>query len=185
MLAMCFDTETSGLVENMTIKDDKRPEIIEFYGVLVDLETATQIREVDVLVKPKKELSATPPWGSKKTISEITGITNEMLSNALPFSELADEIIGLIECSPVVIAHNCSFDVDMLDIEAARCGKTIKWPRRLCTVEQTAHLKGKRLKLNDLHEFLFGQKFEEAHRAKNDVQAMVRCCVELLKRGEL
>ena len=37
MKAFIFDTETTGLVKNRTIKLDDQPEVIEFYGALVDL----------------------------------------------------------------------------------------------------------------------------------------------------
>jgi DNA polymerase-3 subunit alpha len=41
------------------------------------------------------------------------------------------------------------------------------------------------MKLADLHEFLFGEGFEDAHRAKSDVMATVRCFIELCKRGDI
>jgi hypothetical protein len=61
----------------------------------------------------------------------------------------------------------------------------VKWPRRICTVEQTQHIKGFRLNLSGLHEFLFGEKFSGAHRAKVDVAALVRCSSEMFKREML
>jgi DNA polymerase III alpha subunit (gram-positive type) len=84
-----------------------------------------------------------------------------------------------------VIAHNASFDQEAINIEANRLGRIIKWPTCRCSVEQTIHLKGKRLTLGALHEHLFGARFDDAHRARADVMALVRCCCELHKRGEL
>lgn len=185
MLALCFDTETSGLVENRTIKDDKLPELIEFYGCIVDLAAGTIIDELERLIRPTRPLSDVPAFGEKKTITQITGITNEMLLPCMPFSMVGKVIIEFIESAPLVIAHNASFDKEILDIEAERLHVKINWPRVLCSVEQTIHLKGKRLSLGQLHELLFDEKFNDAHRAKNDVQALVRCCVELYRRDEL
>jgi DNA polymerase III epsilon subunit-like protein len=91
----------------------------------------------------------------------------------------------LIEAAPLVIAHNASFDVEMVDIEAARCGAKIVWPRCLCTVEQSSYVIGHRLTLGALHEHLLGEKFEGAHRAKVDVAALIRCVAEMVKRGML
>jgi DNA polymerase-3 subunit alpha len=108
-----------------------------------------------------------------------------MLTNVPTFTKVADRIIAMIEGAPLVISHNASFDQEVLDIEAARLGRQIHWPRLLCTVEQTVHLTGKRLTLTDLHNLLFEEKFADAHRAKADTQALIRCCRELVRRGEL
>jgi DNA polymerase III epsilon subunit-like protein len=177
MIAFIFDTETSGLSENRVIKTDKQPYLIEFYGCLVDL-TSGQIKfELDLLIKPPQPIT--------KEIEGITTITNDMLKDKPSFAAVADEIITPIEAAPLVIAHNASFDKEIVDIEATRIGRVIKWPRLLCSVEQTIHLLGKRLTLTNLHAHLFGEKFADAHRAKIDATALVRCCRELYNRGEL
>jgi DNA polymerase III epsilon subunit-like protein len=177
MIAFIFDTETSGLIDNRTIKIDRQPSIIEFYGCLVDLETGEIKSELDLLIEPPKEVS--------EEITNITSITNDMLKGKPLFEAVASLIATAIENAPIVIAHNLSFDREMVDVEFERLGKTIKWPRLLCTVEATIHLKGFRLSLSNLHETLFNEPFAGAHRARVDVQALVRCCVELFKRGEI
>lgn len=185
MKAVLFDTETSGLVKNRTIKLEMQPEVIEFYACSINLKTGKITKELDYLIKPSKPLDDRPAPGSKKTISQITGITNEMLNDAPPFKDVAKSIFKLLESAPMVIAHNARFDCDMIEIEAQRLGMEIHWPRVLCTVEQTIALKGFRLSLSKLHEELFGEPFDGAHRAKVDVAALARCCKELLKRGVL
>jgi DNA polymerase-3 subunit epsilon len=172
--ALVLDTETTGLVSNHTIKLDRQPELIEFYGCLVDLDTGEILKEIDTLVKPKV---LTLP----DKIKQITGITEAMLGNAPAFSSIAGDIKELIESSPVVVAHNASFDQEMMDIEFERIGQTVDWPPLVCTVEQSVHLKGYRLNLGDLHEHFFGERFKDAHRAKHDVAALVRCCCEMHK----
>jgi DNA polymerase III epsilon subunit-like protein len=104
------------------------------------------------------------------------------LVQAPPFKQVAPEIFGLIERAPIVISHNIAYDTEVLDIEAKRLNYTIKWPPTICTVESTAYIKGDRLKLVELHEFLFKEKFT-AHRAKEDVTALIRCCGMLYKQG--
>ena len=176
-LALVIDTETSGLLDNGTLPLQKQPEIIEWFSTLVDFDTGEIKSEIDTLIKPARPVSA--------EITGITGITNEMLADAPPFSVVADQIREAIEGAPRVIAHNLSFDREITDLCFRRLDWTIKWPRLICTVEQTLHLKGFRQNLQGLHEHLFGERFAEAHRARNDVQALVRCCVELRKLGEL
>jgi hypothetical protein len=39
--------------------------------------------------------------------------------------------------------------------------------------------------MSALHQHLFGEPFEGAHRAKQDTLALLRCCVELLHKGML
>lgn len=177
MKAFAFDTETTGLVENRTVKDERLPEIIEFYGCEFNLKTGKIGKEINLLIKPRKAISV--------EITTITGITNEMVAKAPPFSHVSNDIKRMIEAQPLILAHNLSYDKEMVTIEMDRLQKKVIWPKGLCTVEQTIHLKGFRLSLTNLHEYLFGEPFSGAHRAKVDVAAMVRCCVELHKRGEL
>ena len=185
MKALIFDTETTGLPKNRTVKLDKQPEIIEFSGQMVNLKTGKIGKKINTLIKPSKPLTDQPPSGSKKTITEITGISNEMLADQQPFKYHSKAIFKLIQEAPVVIAHNLSFDAEMIDIEAERISCEVKWPRKICSVEATIAMKGKRLTLTNLHLELFGEAFEDAHRAQNDVDALTRCCIELFKRGML
>jgi DNA polymerase-3 subunit alpha len=195
MKALVFDTETTGLTKNRTIKLDMQPEVIEIYAVLMDLKKNKKLKELrpfrkltkterglEYLIKPKKPLLDKPLPGDKKTITQITGITNDALKDAPQFEEVADAIFAMMEEAPIIIAHNASFDRDMINIEAERMNKTLVWPKVLCTVEQTIHVRGYRLSLSNLHEELFKEPFAGAHRAKIDVEALTRCCVELVKR---
>ena len=177
MIALLFDTETDGLVENHVIPLDRQPHIIEWYSCVADLSTGEVLDELDLLIRPSAPIS--------EDITRITHITNEMLEGKPRFLEVAPQIMSAILKAPMAIAHNASFDQEMLQLEFERIGLNLVWPPLLCTVEQTIHLKGFRLSLTALHEHLFGEPFPEAHRAKSDVQALLRCCVELHKRGGL
>ena len=181
-LAFILDVETTSLIENHTVKLDRQPHIIEFFGQLVDLETGETTNELDILIKP--------PISIPEEIVKITGITDAMVEDHYAFDHFKDEIQSRIESSPsehnqCIIAHNAAFDKEALDIEFERLGIQIKWPKVICTVEQTIHVKGFRLNLSGLHELLFGEPFAGAHRAKADVAALTRCCVEIYHRGWL
>lgn len=176
MRTLIADCETTGLLYTRLIPIEKQPEVIEFYGAVVDLDTGEISDEFDTLVKPEKEIN------EKSQAFRKVGITNDMVKDAPDFRKCAPRIKQLIEGAEVVIAHNCSFDKEMLDIEFEKLGQEIVWPRVLCSVEQTVHLVGRRLKLIELYQRLFNEKFA-AHRAKGDVTALIRVCVELRKRG--
>jgi len=170
MRALIFDTETTGLISNRTVRLDRQPHIIEFYGCIADLKTGEIERELDILIKPPVEISA--------EITKITTITNDLVRDLLPFSAHAADIKSLIESAPLVIAHNMAFDREMVEIEMERAGLTVAWPQTLRTGDF-------RLTLSALHERLLGAPFSGAHRAKVDVAALLRCCVKLHEKGDL
>ena len=76
----------------------------------------------------------------EEKITQITGITPEMLKNEKSFSVIAQHILELIEVHDEVVAHNLSFDMAMIDIEMKRCGKKVKWPSLLSSMAQSVFL---------------------------------------------
>lgn len=175
MIVSVFDTETTGLLQSGLMSIDKQPFVIEFCAIKVDLE-AKETKEIyDFLIKAPIQVT--------EEITGITGITNDMLENEKPFYDYIEKVKDALENCDAVIAHNLSFDKEIIDIEMRRHGLEMKWPRLICSVEQSMPLKGYRLSLSDLHEELTGSKFEGAHRAKNDVDALVRC-VYIMKEQE-
>jgi len=180
MKAVILDTETTGLIANHSVTIDKQPEITEFFAQHVDLATGKVTKKYETLIKPHNF-----PMSAKTIAETKTKITNDMLRPAPSFKDVAAKIKEIVEGAPVIIAHNAAFDREMISIEYERMKKELKWPRMLCTVEQTIHIKGHRLSLTNLHIELFGKAFDEAHRAQTDVRALTKCCVELFKRGML
>ena len=176
MKALLFDTETTGLVKNVAIPDAKQPFVIEFCGCVLN-ENTGEAEWHEMLIKPPVPISA--------EITEITGITQDMVVGAEPFAVHVDRLLALFSGVDRVVAHNLSFDRDIMDIEMRRHGATIEWPELVCTMEATAHWTGRWLNLGKLHAQLFGEPHENAHRARPDVEALVRVYQELRKRGEV
>lgn len=177
MKALVLDSETTGLIDNHVRPLDKQPEITELYMALVDLSDGTIHDEFSSLFKPSAPLS--------DEVKRITHMTDDLFIGAPLFAKEAKNIREWIEDAPkdAIIAHNASFDMEMLQFEFERLNQSIKFVRPICTVEQTIHLKGYRLGLMALHELLFGEPFKEAHRAGPDTMALIRVSVELFKRG--
>ena len=174
---LVFDTETTGLIENMTTRFDHQPEVIEFCGIVINRKGKV-IEELDRLIKPTIPIT--------DEITKMNNITNEMVICAPSFAMMAPNIRDLIERSDYVVAHNATFDVDMINLEFARLNLTkIAWPRIIYTVEQTIHLTKYRLSLDALHELLFKEKFEGTHQTRTDIEALIRIIAELKKRGEI
>ena len=178
MKTLILDTETDGLCYTRLRPLIKQPQIIDFYAADVDLATGEIIDDWEMLFKPSGEWS--------EDAEKVHGITRDMVKDCLGFERYAEGIKNILEnrC-PNVIAHNAAFDVEILDIAFERCGMRINYPRIWCSVEQTMHIKGYRLSLQELHEHLFGEKFREAHRARSDTQALIKCCVRLYADGIL
>lgn len=174
---LIFDTETTGLIDNSVLPIKHQPQIIEFFGHIIDPE-GNVIEELEFFCDPGKKL--------EPIITRITGIKSEDLVGHPPFSEFAPAVCALIGRSDSVVAHNLSYDWALVNMEMERCGMKAEWPlTRICTVEETEWYKGHRLSLSALHEHLFGEVFEGAHRARQDVEALTRCFVELRKRGDV
>lgn len=178
MKAFIFDTETTGLIANSAIRLEKQPRIIDLYCAKVDLKAKKILDEVDVLINPGIKIPEDP--------KRITGITDEMVEHEPPFGNwLVEKIEGMMKGCDAVIAHNLSYDFAMLNFEYQRlqCDPP-PWPRRrICTVEQTVHLTGYRLKMEQLHEMIMGSKFADAHRAKPDTIALINVCYKLFEKG--
>lgn len=179
MKTFIFDTETTGLIKNSGLSLDKQPKIIEFYGELVDDQTGEVLEEVEFL--------ANPGFNLEEIITKITGLTDADLACERPFSYNAEKVINVMRKAEEVVAHNLAFDLQLVNFEMRRIGVDLNfWPeKRTCTVEKTEHLKGHRLRLTDLHHLLFGEPFDGAHRARQDVKALTRCFLELRSKGEL
>lgn len=175
MRSLVWDTETTGLTSNSLIKIDNQPRIVEFYGAVVD-DQFEIVEELEFLCNPEIPI----PFVTTK----VHGITDQMVKYKPPFAERADEVVKLIESTDEAIAHNMYFDRFITETQIKRAGKSVIWPKRqICTVEATEWVKGYRLRLGDLHELLFGERFAGAHRAKTDVVPLIRCCKEMRKRG--
>jgi len=172
-----FDTETTSLTAPEAAPIEQQPWIMEFAAIKVNARSLKEIARLQFLCKPPVPI----PLESIK----ITGITNEMVANKPPFAAFFPRLQDFFVGERYIVAHNLSFDVTALRHEISRLGKVtaFPWPpRQICTVEKTLYMKGYRSSLGALHEELFGNPHEDAHRAMVDVEALHRCVIELRKR---
>jgi len=175
-----FDTETTDLVTSSDAPLHTQPKIIELFALKVD-DVSWEIKgELELLIDPKMAIT--------EEITKITGIKDEDVRGKGEFPEHYNVINDFWLGEAHSVGHNLTFDCDMLEIELRRIGKVTRFPwskNRHCTVEDSEHYMGRRLKLIDLHTYLFGVGFEQAHRARNDVMATYRCAKEMASRGDL
>ena len=117
---------------------------------VVDLETtgatpgSNRILEVAVVIHDGKKIVdefsslINPEARIPYFITNITGITNEMVEDAPKFYEVARTVVELTE-GKVFVAHNCRFDYSFMKKEFAELG--FKYQRKtLCTVRLSRKL---------------------------------------------
>jgi DNA polymerase-3 subunit epsilon len=152
---------------------------------IIDIETTggnprtDKITEIAVLVHDGKKVVnefstlINPECKIPYHISQITGITNEMVSNAPRFYEVARQLVEITENS-VFVAHNVAFDYGFVRQEFKRLGYEFS-REQLCTVRLSRKIiPGHRsYSLGNLCEEL-GIPIIGRHRAMGDAEATVK-----------
>ncbi len=172
-----FDTETTGLLKPKSAGLDQQPYIIEIYACVID-EEFQLLRSFETLYSVGFPLP--------EIIPKLTGINDKDLEGQPAFADMVDELATFFTGVDAMVAHNLQFDRSMLANQLLRCERLLNfpWPRHhICTVEKSMGVRGHRLKLSQLHEEMTGKGFADAHRAKNDVHALVRCFHGLVEQG--
>ena len=178
-MKILFDTETTGLVGPSTLKLSQQPYITEIFCCKID-DNYELIEEFGSLVKP--------PIPIPELITKITGITDDTLKDAPSFSDIYPDLVKFFFGVDEIIAHNLTFDRDMLKHELMRMDKLLQFPwppKHTCAVEKSYHIEGHRLSLAKLHTKVCGAPHTGGHRAKEDVYALVRCYHWLCENGHI
>ena len=186
MKVLIFDTETTGLpVRGASLQ--LQPAIVQFAAVIGHLDPSGAWQEVGRMkwhLNPRKKISP--------DASAVHGITDSMVAGAPSFENLDEVLAELIEGAEVVAGHNVTFDLEVARWERQRMGLHPYSARRVIDTmllgTDLCKLPGrmgsyKWPKLSELHRFLFGAPFDGAHDALADVDATLRCLVEMGKRG--
>ncbi len=164
-----IDWETTGLTLHPQAALNQQPRAIEFAGIITDGEVIFD--ELEFICNPGIEI--------EPIITKITGLTNDDLATKKYFGAYAETLTGHFAQADCAISHNLSFDRAIARIEAEHMGVTLaefSWPHlEACTVEQTFHMFGRRMKLSELYEIKFG-KYEQKHRAMDDLMLLHKVC---------
>lgn len=184
-----FDTETTGLPKrwDAPITDtDNWPRCIQIAWQLHD-DMGNMVEHADFLIAPD---GFNIPYDSEK----IHGISTELAQErGIPIQEALVRFNEALAKAKFVVGQNIGFDLNIMGCEFYRYG--VESPMAgmpvldTCT-EVTAELlklpggRGGRYKLpnlTELHTYLFGVPFAEAHNATADVEATTRCFLELVR----
>ena len=187
---LIFDTETTGLPRNWSapITDTNNwPRCIQIAWQLHD-ELGSLIEHQDYLVKPE---GFNIPFDAER----IHGISTELAQEqGITLKEVLEKFNIALSKAKFIVGQNLGFDVNIMGCEFHRMGiqsQMISMPILDTCTEVTASLlklpggRGGKFKLptlTELHQFLFGTPFSEAHNATADVEATTRCFLELINR---
>jgi DNA polymerase-3 subunit alpha len=187
---LIFDTETTGLPKrwDAPITDtDNWPRCIQIAWQLHD-DMGRLIEHQDYMVKPE---GFNIPYDAER----IHGISTDLaIEQGILLEEVLEKFNIALSKSKFIVGQNVGFDVNIMGCEFHRMGIESPMAKMkvldTCT-EITAELlrlpggRGGKFKLptlTELHQYLFGVPFSEAHNATADVEATTRCFLELVKK---
>lgn len=163
--------------------------------VFIDLETTgldskkDKITEITIRVgsgeKPTEVLSTllNPGIAIPKEVSDLTGITNEMVYDKPTFNDIAKHVKYLLK-DKIIVGHNVKFDISFLDRALLLSGIEIGEPPYICTCETERNSRGR--SGNKLCECLARRGIKTAgfHRSRSDVEATVNLYNSQVKEGK-
>ncbi len=163
MLFAVVDIETTGGNANLG-------RITEIAIVITDGESI--LDEFQSLVDPEMHI---PPF-----ITNLTGITNQMVEDAPQFQYIAPKVADLLK-DKIFVAHNVNFDYSFVKKELEEAGQTMP-TKKMCTVRYSRKIVPghKSYSLGNICGH-FGIKNMDAHRAMADTKATVQLLHELLR----
>ena len=197
---LVFDTETTGLMpkrafRNMPINEIELPHITQLTYILYDIEQRCILQVFNSYVKLPDTVEI------PELVTEITGITTEKCEmEGRDICDVLRAFYAAYESADCVVAHNITFDTEMLHLECTRhsnkligeCPNIMKMlylcdKMRECTMQLTTafcnlyktNVRGrpylKMPKLVELHEKLFGTIPANLHNSLVDTLVCLRC----------
>lgn len=146
------DVETTGMRPG---EDDRITEI-----AVVVVQGSRRELVFDTLLNPGRPIPA--------RITELTGISDEMVRGAPSFADVADQLLAAL-AGRVFVAHNARFDWGFVGAEVRRARDLVFDGPRLCTVRLARRLyRGERSYGLDALAHRFAFEFPARHRAAGD-----------------
>jgi DNA polymerase-3 subunit alpha len=180
-----FDLETTGLL-TVSSNPEQQPGIVQI-GVIRCDPVWKEVDRIDQLINPEV-------WFHPEA-QEVTGIKEEDLVGQPTLRAFHTRMCQAFLGVSHLIGFNTDFDTQVLDWNLKRYNldRKFPWPPRHTDLMKIAkdalNIQGKAdqkfPKLEELHKALFGEGFSGAHKAINDVEATMRCAIEMEKQGLL
>lgn len=187
MKIFVYDTETTGFINKKETNLDLQPKIVQFAWIMWELKNwiFTEEKRINILINPKNPI---PFWAS-----QVHHIYDIDVKDSPFIEDVVDEIMTYINEPDITVWHNIEYDQDIIKLELKRLEKEYMYqPKQvICTMKNSVDFcalqwnwaRFKYPKLWELHKKLFWEYFIWAHDAMTDVEATLRCFVELTKQG--
>lgn len=188
-MELFFDTETSGIYRfKESYESTNQPWVVQLGMILSNKDKI--FAEINLILKSfgrKIEPGAIAVHGISSETADSVGVEPTVAYGL--FTDMCRK-------ASRIICHNTEFDINIM--KAAFFAEGLEHTdyifnrgKHFCTMKTTTHLckipgyRGsyKWPKLIELYEFLFNERFEDAHDALADVRATRRCYYELINRG--
>lgn len=191
MKVLFFDTETNGLPANYQAPPhdtNNWPRIVQLaWSLQENGQVLNWHASGNYIIRPQG-------WEITTETSDIHGITQQRaLNEGWPIASVLATFSNALNAADLIVAHNLDFDRHVVASEMYRAQQGMAlwhlWHKEgFCTMKRGTQLcqipgpKGfKWPKLAELHEHLFGEGFDGAHDAANDIAATARCYWEMTK----
>ena len=150
-----FDLETTGL-------DTEKDRVIEFAGIKVHPDKRQE--RFETFINPERPIPI--------EITDLTGITNEMVRDAPTFRDLTSTLIALLKDADLA-GHNVhNFDIPMLEAEFRRVGLSMPVPDGRAVLDTLEILKKYEVRtLGWAYRFYMGEERQDFHRSMEDTEA--------------
>jgi len=190
-----FDTETSDFIKKaLSANDPEQAWTVQIGAILASQEE--EFDQMNVIIKSNGR-------SMNYYAQEVHGITIERAdTEGIDELEAAEQFGLMLRQADLIVCHNFAFDwnyvYQMMErnleelSDLARSAFYLDLPNH-CTMKDKAVVKmcglknkagkPKWPKLSELYEYLFGESFEGAHDAYEDISATKRCFFELVIRG--
>ena len=191
MKVFVFDTETTWLFNKLEKNLDKKPYIIQFAWILVDMENDwlyNELERINIFIRP--------PISIPYETSKVHWLYDIDVLDKQPFEKQIESIIPYINNSDIIVWHNIEFDETMLKIEIDRLKQKWIWvdynPKNIiCTMKESIQYCRlpskswfwfKRPKLQELVKITLWDYFHWAHDAIVDVENTLKALSVLVEK---
>lgn len=148
-----LDTETTGF--------NKNDRVIEIACIVFS--AGEVIDEYSTLINPNRDVGKT----------QIHGIRPSMISSAPIFSEIANDILRILQ-NRILIAHNLAFDSRMLKQEFDKLGIDLNLGRGFCTMTEVSRIYSAQSSSLEKACSIFDIAQDDAHHALGDARATLK-----------
>lgn len=190
-----FDVETTGFTKYMDkngvdLKNHNRMTQLAF--LVADTKKWEVIDEYSSLIRPDSWFVPAEQFFIDNGMS-----TDKCMKFGLPASFVLEQFVEALKTTDIKIAHNLVFDNRIVQNELRIYGfatELFKYKKSICTMKSSVDFckipgryKGsyKWPKLMELHNILFGAKFDGAHDALYDVRATYKCLKKLVELKQI